>query len=229
MESAAAAAVASAAASEDLHANLESQLRASRADVGRLQNEVKRLQAAATAAASHMTNAMTSPLGRDNNMSFLEQEDSSRLRSRLEASESCCNALQKEVAHLRAEVAAAGVAAISTQAAAVELESPVSRDGSQTASFSGRTAGGRDTLPNGMSQGVDTNLPCSPPLRHLQSAFSLVAVCLSSATQSHFSHDPFVLYWWAPYVGARYQALRVAHLSHNLALPHPPLMGCNLS
>lgn len=176
MEAAAAAAVASAAASEDLHANLESQLRASRADMGRLQNEVKRLQAAAAAAASRMTDAMTPPLRRDNNTPFSEQEESSRLRSRLEASESRCSLLQKEVVHLRAEVAAAAAAAASNQAAAVvESASPVSRDGSQTASSSGRTAGPRDSLPNGISQGLDKTMPCFP-----SSAFAhciLCAVC----------------------------------------------------
>lgn len=54
MESAQASAVASAAASEDLHASLEAQLRSSQADVSRLQSEVSRLRdAAATAADAH--------------------------------------------------------------------------------------------------------------------------------------------------------------------------------
>lgn len=51
MESAQASAVASAAASEDLHSSLEAQLRSSQADIGWLQSEVGRLKAAAAAAA----------------------------------------------------------------------------------------------------------------------------------------------------------------------------------
>ena len=147
MEAAAAAAVASSAASEDLHANLEGQLRASRADVGRLQSEVKRLQAAATAA-SRVTDAVTSPLGRDT--SFLEED--SWLKSQLEASETRCNLLQKQVTQLKAAAVPSALAA-SNQAAVVESASPVSRDGSQTASSSGRTAGMGGTLPNGVLQG----------------------------------------------------------------------------
>lgn len=156
MEAAAAAAVASSAASEDLHANLEGQLRASRADVGRLQSEVKRLQTAA-APASRVTNAVTLPLGIDTSF----QEDR-RLKSQLEASETKCNLLQKEVSQLKA--AAVTTATASNQAADVETASHVSRDGSQTASSSGRTAGMRATLPNGISQGVcfSTKLLCFP-------------------------------------------------------------------
>ena len=157
MEAAAAAAVASSAASEDLHANLEGQLRASRADVGRLQSEVKRLQTAA-APASRVTNAVTLPLGIDTSF----QEEDRRLKSQLEASETKCNLLQKEVSQLKA--AAVTTAAASNQAADVETASHVSRDGSQTASSSGRTAGMRATLPNGISQGVcfSTKLLCFP-------------------------------------------------------------------
>ena len=173
MEAAAAAAVASSAASEDLHANLEGQLRASRADMGRLQSEVKRLQAAATAA-SRVSDAVTSPFGRDT--SFLEEDR--RLKSQLEASETKCNLLQKEVAQMKAAAVAA-----SNQAAGVESVSPVSRDGSQTASSSGRAAGMRSTLPNGVSQGFPQS--CF--------AFLQVAHCMSSAfilteSKRHVSH-----------------------------------------
>lgn len=165
MEAAAAAAVASSAASEDLHFNLEGQLRSSRADVGRLQNEVKRFQAAA-AAASCVTDAVTSPLGRDT--SFLQEDR--QLESQLKASEAKCNLLQKQVMQLKA-AAVATAAAASNQAAAVEPVSPASRDGSQTASSSGRVAGRRDTLPNGISQGS-------------QSCFTLIQVahCMSPAS-----------------------------------------------
>jgi len=58
IEAAQTAAVASAAASEDLHASLEGQLRASHADVGRLQSEVKRLKAAAETAAAAAISAL---------------------------------------------------------------------------------------------------------------------------------------------------------------------------
>ena len=165
MEAAAAAAVASSAASEDLHANLEGQLRASRADVGRLQIEVKRLQAAAVAA-SRVTDAVISPSGRDT--SFLEEDR--RLKIQLEASETRCNLLQKELTQLKA--APVATAAASNQAAAVEPVSPESRDGSQTASSSGRIAGAGHTLPNGIPQGFS------------QSCFALlqVALCISPAS-----------------------------------------------
>ena len=172
MEAAAAAAVASSAASEDLHANLEGQLRASRADVGRLQSEVKRLQAAATAA-SRVTDAVTSPLGRDT--SFLEEDR--WLKSQLEASETRCNLLQKEVTQLKAAAVPSAVAA-SNQAAVVEPASPVSRDGSQTASSSGRTAGMGGTLPNGILQGFSTKLLCFP------SSCTLQVTCLLSTWQA---------------------------------------------
>ena len=155
MEAAAAAAVASSAASEDLHASLEGQLTGCRADVGRLQNEVKRLQAAAAAAPHH--DAVTSPLGRDT--SLLEEDRP--LKSQLEAFETKCNLLQKEVTQLKA-AAVATAAAASNQAAAVEPVSPASRDGGLTASPSGRTAGIRGSLPNGVSQGFSFKLLCFP-------------------------------------------------------------------
>ena len=152
MEAASAAAVASAAASEDLHASLEGQLRASRADIGRLQNELRRLQAAATSA-SLVSHTASSPLGQESS----SQEQDRRLQSQLEASEAHCVLLQKEVAQLKAAAAAtaaATAAAASEQPAAADSASPVSRDGSHTASSSGRSAVFKATLPNHVSQGL---------------------------------------------------------------------------
>lgn len=150
MEAASAAAVASAAASEDLHASLEANLRASRADVGRLQSEVKRLQAAASAA-SLATDAFRSPPSRDG--PFLEE--AAQLQSQLEASQTRCSLLQAEVTQLKA-AASAAAAATSQQAAAADAASPVSRDGSQTASSSGRSASMRGSLQNGIVHGDTT-------------------------------------------------------------------------
>ena len=155
MEAASAAAVASAAASEDLHASLEANLRASRADVGRLQSELKRLQAAASAAAL-MTNPVMSPSSRD--APSLEQ--AKRVQSQLEASETRCSLLQEEVAQLKAAAATA-----SKEAATADAASPVSRDGSQTASSSGRNGGMQGSLQNGVLHGdvtcmTDAELNC---------------------------------------------------------------------
>ena len=135
MEAASAAAVASAAASEDLHASLETQLRGARADIGRLQSELKRLKAAAETATASIAVA-SSPLGRD----LPSAEAHQQLQIQLDASEAQCKRLQAEVTQLRASTAA-------------EVESPVSRDGSQTASVSGRSAGTRGLLPNGLGPG----------------------------------------------------------------------------
>lgn len=147
MEAASAAAVASAAASEDLHASLEANLTASRADVGRLQSELKRLQAAAAAAAV-VTDAAMSPSSR----AASSLEDTAQLQSQLEASETRCRLLQEEVAYSKADAAAAAAAA-SKQAAAADAASPMSRDGSQTASPSGRNAGVQGSLQNGVLHG----------------------------------------------------------------------------
>ena len=187
MEAAAAAAVASSAASEDLHANLEGQLRASRADVGRLQSEVKRLQTAA-AAASRVTDAVTLPLGMDTSF----QEEDRRLKSQLEASETKCNLLQKEVTQLKA-AAVATAAAASNQAADVEPALHVSRDGSQTASSSGRTAGMKGTLPNGISQGGSQSCSAFLPLAHCISPGSFR---LDKKQKTSFPlHCTFVCLW----------------------------------
>lgn len=139
IEAAQTAAVASAAASEDLHASLEGQLRASHADVGRLQSEVKRLKSAAeTAAAAAAIPA--SPAGTE---SF--QSDA---QAKLQASQANVRQLQAEVTSLKGQVSA------SAAVAATGVDSPVSRDGSQTASVSGRYSGSRAFLPNGKTQGA---------------------------------------------------------------------------
>lgn len=142
MEAASVAAVASAAASEDLHASLETQLRGARADIGRLQSELKRLKAAAETAPTSIAVA-TSPVGRD----LPSAEEQQQLQNQLHASEAQCKKLQAEVTQLRASTAA---------------ESPVSRDGSQTASVSGRSTGARGPLPNGLGPGLCTTAPCLP-------------------------------------------------------------------
>ncbi|KAL0017763.1 hypothetical protein WJX77_011853, partial [Trebouxia sp. C0004] len=139
IEAAQTAAVSSAAASEDLHASLEGQLRASHADVGRLQSEVKRLKSAAESAAAAIP---ASPPGTSE---FLQ---SAKLESQLQESQASVKQLQAEVKSLKGEVSA------SIAVAATGVDSPVSRDGSQTASVSGRYSGSRALLPNGNTQGL---------------------------------------------------------------------------
>jgi len=143
IEAAQASAVASAAASEDLHASLEGHLRASHADVGRLQSEVKRLKAVAEAAAASAV-AAASPVGRE----AFQPGAQIRLEGQLQTSQADVKRLQAEVAHLRSEVSAAG------SAASTGMDSPVSRDGSQSASVSGRSAATRPALPKGLLQGA---------------------------------------------------------------------------
>ncbi len=140
IEAAQAAAVASAAASEDLHASLESQLRASHADVGRLQSEVKRLKSAAETAAA----ISASPAGTEG----FQSDAQARLESQLQASQASVRQLQAEVKSSRGKESA------SAAVAGTGVDSPVSRDGSQTASVSGRSSGSRAFLPNGKPQGT---------------------------------------------------------------------------
>ena len=143
IEAAQTAAVASAAASEDLHASLEGQLRASHADVGRLQSEVKRLKSAAETAAAAAA-ISSSPAGRES----FQSDAQAQLENQLQASQANVRQLQAEVKSLKGEVSA------SATIAAAGVDSPVSRDGSQTASVSGRSSGSRALLPNGKTQGA---------------------------------------------------------------------------
>ena len=133
IEAAQTAAVASAAASEDLHASLEGQLRASHADVGRLQSEVRRLKDAAETAASAAAAAAAPPVSGK----ILQAE--ADLEGKLHLSQAAVKRLQAEMTALRHGISA-------------DAESPVSRDGS-AASVSGRSAISRTALPNGSSQG----------------------------------------------------------------------------
>ena len=135
IEAAQTAAVASAAASEDLHASLEGQLRASHADVGRLQSEVRRLKDAAQSAAAAAAVAV-SPVGRK----AFHSDGEANLEGQLQMSQADVKRLQAEIAALRHGVSA-------------DVESPDSRDG-DAASVSGRSAISRATLPNGNSQGT---------------------------------------------------------------------------
>ena len=134
IEAAQASAVASAAASEDLHASLEGQLRSSHADVSRLQSELKRLKAATETA---------SPVGRDAFQSNLQ----AKYESQLQASKADAMRLQAEVDHLKAEMST------SAAAAGMGVDSPVSRDGSQEASVSGRSAAESASFSIGTAQG----------------------------------------------------------------------------
>ena len=140
MEAASAAAVASAAASEDLHASLETQLRSSQADIGRLQSELKRVKAAAEAA-SPVTDETASASARDGSSLEAHQQ----LQDKLDVAQAQCRSLRAEVAQLK-------------EAAAAAAESPVSRDGSQTASVSCRATGPRASLPNGAIAGTQVSL-----------------------------------------------------------------------
>ena len=140
IEAAQTAALASAAASEDLHASLEGQLRASHADVGRLQSEVKRLKSAAETAAA----AAAVPAGTES----VQSDAQAKLESQVQASQANVRQLQAEVKSLRGEVSP------SAALAATGVDSPVSRDGSQTASVSGRSSGSRALLPNGKTEGA---------------------------------------------------------------------------
>lgn len=132
IEAAQTAAVASAAASEDLHASLEGQLRASHADVGRLQSEVRRLKEAAESAAAAAVASAPPVSGK-----ILQVE--ADLEGKLQLSQAAVKRLQAEITALRHGISA-------------DVESPVSRDGS-AASVPGRSAISRAALPNGSSQG----------------------------------------------------------------------------
>lgn len=120
IEAAQASAVASAAASEGLHASLESQLRASNADVGRLQSEVARLKAAAASKAAASNSALS--------------DAHDRLAKDLKASQAEVKQLQAQIEQAKAEDSA-----FSAASASVAADSPVSRDGNQTASVSSRS------------------------------------------------------------------------------------------
>lgn len=126
MESGQASAVASAAASEDLHASLEAQLRSSQADVGRLQNEVTRLKVAAASAADAQ--------------SFAESPASSGSRTaKAQAGlEQQLRRSQAEVLTLREEVGQLRSAAI------VIASSNAEQRQAQPASTSGQSNGGPD-------------------------------------------------------------------------------------
>ncbi len=158
IEAAQTAALASAAASEDLHASLEGQLRASHADVGRLQSEVKRLKSAADTAAAAIP---ASPAGTES----FQSDAQAKLESQLQASQANVRQLQAEVKSLKGEVSA------SAAVAATGVDSPVNRDGSQLASVSGRSSGSRALLPNGKTQGAQhPHFWCS--MQHQQMMFA---------------------------------------------------------
>lgn len=126
MEAAQASAVASAAASEDLHASLEAQLRSSQADIGRLQSEVSRLKAAAASAdAQALADSPASTSSRAAN-------SQARLEQQLQSS-------QAEVANLRREVDQ-----LKTAAAHASGVLPADVRQSQEASTSGQSPGQTD-------------------------------------------------------------------------------------
>jgi len=110
--------------------------------VGRLQSEVKRLKAAAETAAAAAISAP--PAGTER----LQSDAQAKLESQLQASQANVRHLQAEVKSLK------GVVSASAAVAGTGVDSPVSRDGSHTASVSGRSNGSRALLPNGKTQGA---------------------------------------------------------------------------